>query len=156
MTGLLIAIFLGPFGGYRFYKKQYVLGVIYLLTFGLFGIGWIVDIFLAIREMMGLKKKIESTETVMGAFAECKKDPSKKRVEILQRLSVGSPLNLEIATYEGKPFYIVVDPVSGLDIGSLRPETSAAIRKDCPQAQMSATLIEKDIDYPKIKLIINL
>ena len=105
---------------------------------------------------MGLKKKIESTETVMGAFAECKKDPSKKRVEILQRLSVGSPLNLEIATYEGKPFYIVVDPVSGLDIGSLRAETSAAIRKDCPQAQMSATLIEKDIDYPKIKLIINL
>ena len=154
MTGLLIAIFLGFLGGYRFYKKQYILGVVYLLTFGLFGIGWFIDIFLAIREMMGLKGQIESTETVMGAFAECKKNPDKKRVEILQTLSVGSPLTLEIDTYNGAQYYIVVDPKTGLDIGSLRAETSAAIRKDCPNAQMSATLIDKNIDYPKIKLVI--
>ena len=154
MTGLLIAIFLGAFGGYRFYKKQYVLGVVYLLTVGLFGIGWFVDIFLAVRELMGLKKEITGTETVMGAFAECKKNPSKKRVEVLQTLSVGSKLTLEIDYYQGKPYYIVVDPISGLDIGSLRAETSATIRKECPDAQMSATLLEKDIDYPKISLSI--
>lgn len=154
MTGLLIAIFLGAFGGYRFYKKQYVLGFVYLLTGGILGIGWLVDIYLAVREMMGLKKEIESTETVMGAFAECKKNPDKKRVEVLQNLSVGAPLNLEIDMYEGKPYYIVVDPYSGLDIGSLRAETSATIRHDCPNAVMSATLIDKDIDYPKIKLTI--
>lgn len=155
MSGLLIAIFLGCFGGYRFYKKQYVLGVIYLLTFGLFGIGWMVDIFLAIREMIGFKKEITGTETVMGAFAECKKNPSKKRVEVLQSLSVGSKLTLEIDYYQGKPYYIVVDPISGLDIGSLRAETSATIRKECPDAQMSAVLIKKDIDYPEISLTIN-
>lgn len=154
MTGLLIAIFLGPFGGYRFYKKQYLLGVVYLLTGGLFVIGWFVDIFLAIREMTGAKSEITTTETIMGAFAECKKNPSKKRVEVLQSLSVGSKLTLEIDYYQGKPYYIVVDPISGLDIGSLRAETSATIRKECPDAQMSATLIEKDIDYPKISLTI--
>ncbi|MBR2556137.1 MAG: TM2 domain-containing protein [Aeriscardovia sp.] len=155
MTGLLISIFLGPFGGYRFYKKQYVLGVVYLLTFGIFCIGWFVDIFLAIREMTGLNKEITGTETVMGAFAECKKNPSKKRVEVLQSLSVGSKLTLEIDYYQGKPYYIVVDPISGLDIGSLRAETSATIRKECPDAQMSAVLIKKDIDYPEISLTIN-
>ena len=42
--GVLIAIFLGWCGGYRFYKKQFVLGVLYLFTCWLFCIGWIVDI----------------------------------------------------------------------------------------------------------------
>ena len=47
IVGLLFAIFLGWCGGYRFYKKQFLLGIIYLFTFGLFGIGWIVDIILS-------------------------------------------------------------------------------------------------------------
>ena len=71
MAGLLIAIFLGWAGGYRFYKRQMGLGILYLLTFGLFGIGWMVDIYLSIREMMRLGSNsgvISSTEQVMGAF----------------------------------------------------------------------------------------
>lgn len=51
MSGLLIAIFLGWLGGYRFYKKQTGLGVVYLLTGGLFGIGWLVDIIIAAKNM---------------------------------------------------------------------------------------------------------
>lgn len=50
MTGLVIAILLGWAGGYRFYKKQKGLGVLYLLTVGLCGIGWIVDIIVAALE----------------------------------------------------------------------------------------------------------
>lgn len=154
MTGLLIAIFLGPFGGYRFYKRQYLLGVVYLLTFGLFFIGWFVDIYVSIRELTGTKKEITSTETIMGAFAECKKNPSKKRIEIIQGLSVGDALNLEIDHYEGKPYYIVVDPHTGLDIGSLRSETSALIRNKYASAHLSAVLTKKDIDYPEVSLTI--
>lgn len=52
MTGLLIAIFLGWGGGYRFYKKQPVLGVIYLLTAGIFGIGWLIDVILALIDFL--------------------------------------------------------------------------------------------------------
>lgn len=154
MTGLLIAIFLGWAGGYRFYKKQTVLGVVYLLTFGICGIGWIIDIITAAKESKISPGVITSTETVMGAFAECKKNPSKKRVEVLQKLSVGNRLNLEIDYYEGKPYYIVVDPISGLDIGSLPAGSSATIREQCPNAKLSAELIEKNIDYPKIKLFV--
>ncbi|MCR5670721.1 MAG: 3'-5' exoribonuclease [Butyrivibrio sp.] len=50
MTGLLLAIFLGWAGGYRFYKKQPVAGVIYLLTFGICGVGWLIDVIFAIVE----------------------------------------------------------------------------------------------------------
>ena len=109
----------------------------------------------AIREMINLKSipdSLTSTEQVMGAFAECKKDPSRKRVEIIQSLSVGDPLTLEIGFYEGAPFYMVVDPRTGLDIGSLRSETSRVIREQYQDAKFSATLTKRDLDYPEISL----
>lgn len=155
MAGVLIAIFLGWAGGYRFYKKQIGFGILYLLTFGVFGIGWLVDIYVAIREMMKLSSvpdALTSTEQVMGAFAECKKDPSRKRVEIIQGLSVGDPLTLEIGFYEGAPFYMVVDPRTGMDIGALPKETSHTIRSQFQDAKLSATLTKRDLDYPEISL----
>lgn len=50
MQGIIIALLLGWAGGYRFYKKQYGLGILYFLTGGLFGIGWFVDVFCAIGD----------------------------------------------------------------------------------------------------------
>eukprot|EP01085_Mycamoeba_gemmipara_P005256 Mycagemm_TRINITY_DN10152_c0_g1::TRINITY_DN10152_c0_g1_i1::g.5256::m.5256 type:complete len:116 gc:universal TRINITY_DN10152_c0_g1_i1:40-387(+) len=38
--------FLGLFGIHRFYLDRNVSGIIYLFTLGIFGIGWIVDLFL--------------------------------------------------------------------------------------------------------------
>ena len=43
---LIICIFLGYIGAHKFYEGKIKLGLLYLLTVGLFGIGWIVDIFL--------------------------------------------------------------------------------------------------------------
>nr|WP_297765546.1 exonuclease domain-containing protein [uncultured Butyrivibrio sp.] len=48
MTGILLAVFLGWAGGYRFYKKQKGLGILYLFTAGIGGIGWIIDIVCAV------------------------------------------------------------------------------------------------------------
>lgn len=43
---LLLRIFLGYFGAHRFYTGHCLIGVVYLFTIGVFGIGWIVDIAL--------------------------------------------------------------------------------------------------------------
>lgn len=40
---LCLCLFLGWAGAHKFYTKQTGMGVLYLLTFGLFGIGWVVD-----------------------------------------------------------------------------------------------------------------
>ncbi len=45
-TALLLCIFFGYFGAHHFYTGRIGMGILYLLTLGLFGIGWIVDIFL--------------------------------------------------------------------------------------------------------------
>ncbi len=48
MVALLLCIFLGLFGVHRYYVGKVGTGTLYLLTGGLFGIGWVVDIVLIV------------------------------------------------------------------------------------------------------------
>jgi hypothetical protein len=43
LVALLLCIFLGYWGGHCFYCGKAGMGILYLLTFGLLGIGWLVD-----------------------------------------------------------------------------------------------------------------
>lgn len=57
-VALLLSIFLGYFGIHRFYAGKIGTGLLYLLTGGLFGFGWLIDIILIItnnfRDSYGL------------------------------------------------------------------------------------------------------
>jgi len=53
MTNLVITILLGWTGYARFRKGQAGLGVLWLLTGGCFGIGWLIDIIGAVQEYNG-------------------------------------------------------------------------------------------------------
>ncbi len=44
IAALLLCIFLGELGVHYFYVGRIGMGILYLLTLGLFGIGWLVDI----------------------------------------------------------------------------------------------------------------
>lgn len=66
-TTLLLCLFFGCFGVHQFYTKHYAKGIIYLLTLGLFFIGWVVDLALIItgrfKDANGLPLKMATYDT---------------------------------------------------------------------------------------------
>lgn len=42
-TAFFLCLFLGEFGAHKFYEGKVGMGILYLLTLGLFGIGWLID-----------------------------------------------------------------------------------------------------------------
>lgn len=46
-TTFILALLLGWVGAHRFYLGQIGMGVLYLVTGGLLGVGWVIDIFRA-------------------------------------------------------------------------------------------------------------
>jgi len=50
-TAYVLWLFFGLLGFHRFYLNRYGTGLLYLVTAGLFGLGWLVDLFL-IPEMV--------------------------------------------------------------------------------------------------------
>lgn len=153
MTGLLLAIFLGWAGGYRFYKGQKGLGVLYLLTFGICGIGWMIDVILAIIAFVKSQqpKTMVIQCQIMGAWAECNKDPQTKRPDIVMALQPGAQLVLEKSTYQGAPFYQVCIP-GGLDIGALPSKISKDLLRNYEGAHFDCVLTKVDREAPEMQI----
>ena len=49
---LLLCFFLGAFGAHKFYRRQFGMGIVYLLTAGLFGIGSLIDLITIIGRII--------------------------------------------------------------------------------------------------------
>lgn len=43
-VAFFLCLFLGEFGAHKFYEGKIGMGILYLFTFGLFGIGWLISL----------------------------------------------------------------------------------------------------------------
>jgi TM2 domain-containing membrane protein YozV len=44
-VGWILLVFLGLFGVHRMYMDKWLTGILYIFTFGLFGVGWLYDLW---------------------------------------------------------------------------------------------------------------
>lgn len=67
---LWLGCFLGPAGLHRFYNGKYLSGLLWLCTWGLFGIGQFVDLFLIpdMVEMHNTKRQLRQALSPQGSF----------------------------------------------------------------------------------------
>lgn len=61
----LLWFFLGWLGVHRFYLGKIGTGILYLFTFGVFGIGWFVDLFLT-SSMVDTYNALHASKTAMN------------------------------------------------------------------------------------------
>lgn len=133
--GVLIAVFLGWCGGYRFYKKQFALGVLYLFTCGLFCIGWIVDIVASLSPAspdptIAPPSEIARFHTkVVGVTYPTTQGGCSTRQEALGCMRRKDTLSVEYFDYNGKPAYRVVLDRNYSDIGNLSADLAEEIYK---------------------------
>ena len=83
---LLLCIFLGCFGAHRFYRKDIKMGIVYLLTGGLVGIGWLVDLVRLIIDLTN------SSGNSVGSFDQTymSANPGRSRKITIICVSVGA------------------------------------------------------------------
>eukprot|EP01112_Ceratiomyxa_fruticulosa_P011855 TRINITY_DN3258_c0_g1_i3.p2 TRINITY_DN3258_c0_g1~~TRINITY_DN3258_c0_g1_i3.p2 ORF type:complete len:119 (+),score=29.48 TRINITY_DN3258_c0_g1_i3:946-1302(+) len=62
----LLWFFLGFLGAHRFYLEKWCTAIIYLFTFGVFGIGWLVDICLIPGMVEEYNDRYRSNVTVVS------------------------------------------------------------------------------------------
>lgn len=168
MKEFLITFFFGWLGVHRFMKKQYVSGVVYLLTLGVFGIGWVIDTIIA---LINLTKRTESQATtqpqentnlcsdeeqpskrlvksfdteIVGTFAKSSKFPDEKREDAIYRIKKNQKLELEFWKYKGDPAYYVCD--YGTDVGCVRAGLAKILYEEYSDCDFEVTAIERTLD----------
>ncbi len=99
LVTLLLAIFVGTLGVHRFYSKRIGTGILWLLTGGCLGIGWLVDIIMiatsTFKDGDGLLILSDSKKREMGISAApivvqaapAKADQSKSYIDQLAQLA---------------------------------------------------------------------
>ena len=116
----------------------------------------------AVSEMKVPTGKYSKTMTVKvaGVTHKCRNDETTNRQEVLERMDAGDVVLIQPYKFSGRTAYLVVDPLSGDDLGNL-PEDVAEAYPDakiegCIAEVGSFTLEDKDEDiyFARVKIYI--
>lgn len=164
MKDFAITLCLGWLGVHRFMQKKYGTGILWLCTFGLFGIGWIVDIIAAFTKSSANNQNrletrqegitfsnqperyIKSFDTVIvGTFAKCSLDKNENREDLIRYVKPKWELSLQYWEYNGEPAYYVLHP-NGLDLGNIRAGLAKILHDEYSDCKLKVTAMSKAYD----------
>lgn len=152
-TRFFVTLFLGYFGVHKFMDKKYAMGILYLFTFGLFGIGWLIDVFLAAKNMLiSPKTPMQKVESSPVTILDEPPVPKSESVCTPHKKPVATNVLIlnadELLKYHNR--YIAFDvETTGLSCFLDRiVEISAVLFEDAKPARSFSTLINPERKMP--------
>lgn len=129
----VITLFFGYLGVHKFMEKKIGMGVLYLFTCGLFGIGWMIDViksFIAIFSNDDNNVSFSSSDVqytkLRGVTKDCLYVEGLNRQTALENLPAATSIHIEQAPGTGTPILLVVTS-DGIDIGEISYERASEI-----------------------------
>lgn len=112
---LLLCVFLGYFGVHKFYIGKKGMGILYLFTFGLGGLGWIFDIVILSVKVIRKRSSTTQAANILHSW------------EHLETLSDGSKLAYH---YDDVKFYPPLEMVSKVNAKLLQPGAEISLKQE--------------------------
>lgn len=82
ILSFILIFFLGIFGVHKFIKKDNTMGIIYLCTLGLFGIGWLIDLIIAGRDIVKNISKNPENESINNSNIVINNSINRGKIEV--------------------------------------------------------------------------
>ncbi len=168
---LVLCIVLGPLGMHHFYANRTGLGLLYLFTFGLFGIGWIIDILLILTNNYkdGAGNYIESPIKPKGAFIKVQNQQTDNPTYIYTNNDAEKALEDTKEEIDDQPTLTIPSELDGLPlaykyfdvnicvISGQEPDYNSIIDRLSAEPMVTSLEIEADNQYDNkaVKVVFN-
>lgn len=153
-TRFFVTFFLGYFGVHKFLDKKYAMGILYLFTFGLFGIGWLIDVIIAAKNMLiSPKTPIQQVESSTATISDVQPAPKSETASVPHKGPVATNVLIlnadDLRKYHNR--YIAVDvETTGLNCCIDRiVEISAVLFEGAKPVRSFSTLINPERKMPE-------
>ena len=91
----------------------------------------------------GSKIIFEKEFLIVGEKYECRKNRNKKRLDIINKTRIGSPVHIEKYIYDGNPAYMIVNTEIGLDLGVLSSDAASWLTSYYSRGKTAAVLTDR-------------
>lgn len=167
----LLCLFLGWLGAHRFYRKQPLIGILYLFTLGIAGVGWFIDTVILLVELVKSRSTLPITQPILNheaaTFQSTVKQDHKpeqrenllenripvavlsltnlKKYNHVELIEVGHQLEIEEDFSEnGDPFYLFSS--GGFKLGEAEEESMERMKASGIDNVMDAIYIVSEVD----------
>lgn len=170
----VLCLFLGYLGIHKFYEGKIGLGVLYLFTFGLFGIGWLIDICISLKNLINSSSNKNSNSTSTSSYrtwviratgVTFNNEDGSSRQNLISSLNVGELVKLSPYKYKEEDAIYILNSKNKI-LGNIPVEYATEITNKLHSNIIEKTIVEeansfidennKKVYYLKVKLFIKI